>query len=110
MYKSYKLVLKEYIKQEKINFKRDLNSTICARNISNNFDSILREIFFASSIPNDITIIAVGGYGSGLNAPYSDIDLLFLSNNLEDNSKYIEKILYSLWDTVSKISQSVHNE
>ncbi len=110
MRKSYKLVLKEYIKQEKINFKRDLNSTICARNISNNFDSILREIFFASSVPNDIAIIAVGGYGSVLNAPYSDIDLLFLSNNLEDNSKYIEKILYSLWDTGAKISQSVHNE
>jgi [protein-PII] uridylyltransferase len=73
-------------------------------------DSLLRIIFKKTyyKIFNDsdyiFSIIAVGGYGRGELAPYSDLDLLFLlPNNLEKNQnkkteEVIQFILYILWD------------
>ncbi|MDP8254476.1 MAG: [protein-PII] uridylyltransferase [Candidatus Alcyoniella australis] len=46
-------------------------------------------------------LIAVGGYGRGLLAPYSDIDLLFLfadGADVEAGRRLIERTLYPLWD------------
>ncbi|NCT41125.1 MAG: [protein-PII] uridylyltransferase [Alphaproteobacteria bacterium] len=62
-----------------------------------------------SHIPQDIAIIATGGYGREELCPYSDIDLLFLTSNktpktLNDD---IEKFLYQIWDSGIKIGHSV---
>ena len=51
------------------------------------------------------TVVAVGGYGRGMLAPYSDIDLLFL---LPDKSspgmeRVVEALLYVLWDLKQKV-------
>lgn len=58
-----------------------------------------------------ITLIALGGYGRGLLNPYSDVDLLFLTDK---NSSIlpttvtdaIEAILYPLWDLGFKVGHS----
>ena len=56
-----------------------------------------------------ISILAVGGYGRGDMAPYSDVDLLFLTEgNLSELTKTrIESMLYMLWDLKLKVGQSI---
>ena len=58
-----------------------------------------------------ISIIAVGGYGRAEMAPYSDIDLLFLTPYKQTawGETVIESILYLLWDLGLKVGHSVRN-
>ena len=54
------------------------------------------------------TIVAVGGYGRGMLAPFSDVDVLFL---LPDKSppgveKVVEALLYVLWDLKLKVGHA----
>ena len=54
------------------------------------------------------TIVAVGGYGRGMLAPFSDIDVLFL---LPDKpppgvEKVVEALLYVLWDLKLKVGHA----
>lgn len=55
-----------------------------------------------------ITIIAVGGYGRGEMAPYSDIDIGFLTPGKQPPwaEQVIEAMLYTLWDMGLKIGHS----
>src|SRR5271166_6614836 len=54
------------------------------------------------------TILAVGGYGRGMLAPGSDIDLLFLLPNKPTPAveKIVEALLYVLWDLKQKVGHS----
>ncbi|MBY0423729.1 MAG: [protein-PII] uridylyltransferase, partial [Parvularculaceae bacterium] len=55
-------------------------------------------------------VAAVGGYGRGLLAPYSDIDLLFLLAGPEKDLKpLLDFMLYPLWDSGLKIGHSTHS-
>ena len=56
-----------------------------------------------------ICIIAVGGYGRSEMAPFSDIDLLFVTPYKQTawGESVIESILYILWDLKLKIGYSV---
>ena len=58
--------------------------------------------------PRALTILAVGGYGRGMLAPGSDIDLLFLLADEKDaaGAKLIETILYVLWDLKQKVGHA----
>ncbi|MGY2733497.1 [protein-PII] uridylyltransferase [Sphingomonas sp. UYP23] len=55
-----------------------------------------------------ITIIAVGGYGRGEMAPYSDVDVGFLTPWKQSGwtEQVIETILYALWDLGMKVGHS----
>jgi [protein-PII] uridylyltransferase len=54
------------------------------------------------------TIVAVGGYGRGMLAPFSDIDLLFLLPDKPPagTAKVIETLLYVLWDLKQKVGHA----
>jgi len=56
-----------------------------------------------------MAIVAVGGYGRGELAPFSDIDLLFLLpyKQTPHTEQVIEFLLYLLWDLGLKVGQSV---
>ncbi len=56
-----------------------------------------------------ICVIAVGGYGRSEMAPFSDIDLLFITPYKQTawGESVIESILYILWDLKLKIGYSV---
>ncbi|MEM0989922.1 MAG: [protein-PII] uridylyltransferase [Pseudomonadota bacterium] len=58
-----------------------------------------------------LAVIAVGGYGRGEMAPFSDVDLLFLTPYKQTawSESVIESILYCLWDLKLKIGQSTRS-
>ncbi len=61
--------------------------------------------------PAHLSIAATGGYGRGVLAPFSDIDLLFLT--AEDASsqtlKVVEYMLYFLWDLGLKVGHATRS-
>ncbi len=56
-----------------------------------------------------LAVVAVGGFGRGLLAPYSDVDLLFLhSGEAKEAQPLTDFILYPLWDAGLKVGHAVH--
>lgn len=55
-----------------------------------------------------LTLIAVGGYGRAEMAPYSDVDIGFLTPGKQTPwaEQVIESMLYALWDTGLKVGHS----
>src|SRR5690606_6879047 len=55
-----------------------------------------------------LTLIAVGGYGRGEMAPYSDIDIAFITPTKPTAwcEQVIETLLYYLWDLALKVGHS----
>jgi [protein-PII] uridylyltransferase len=77
------------------------------------FDLVTQVIY---PLPNPtsgerLAIIAVGGYGRGELAPYSDIDLLFLLpyKRTPHTEQVVEYLLYLLWDLGLKIGHSTRS-
>ncbi|HEX4186124.1 MAG TPA: [protein-PII] uridylyltransferase [Stellaceae bacterium] len=77
------------------------------------FDLVTGDIY---PLPNPtsgerLAIIAVGGYGRGELAPYSDIDLLFLLpyKRTPHTEQVVEYFLYLLWDLGLKIGQATRS-
>jgi [protein-PII] uridylyltransferase len=77
------------------------------------FDLVTGEIY---PLPNPtsgerLAIIAVGGYGRGELAPYSDIDLLFLLpyKRTPYTEQVVEYLLYLLWDLGLRIGQATRS-
>ena len=78
---------------------------------SENIDKLIRKAHAMSDLCSikDFGIFSVGGYGRGELHPFSDIDLLLLSeSNLStDEQKKIEKFISLLWDLGLDIGHSV---
>lgn len=56
-----------------------------------------------------LTIAAVGGFGRGELAPYSDVDLLFLHpGDAASIRPLLDFVLYPLWDAGLKVGHAVH--
>src|SRR5262249_14287859 len=77
------------------------------------FDLVTGEIYpLANPTSGErLAIVAVGGYGRGELAPYSDIDLLFLLpyKQTPHTEQVVEYLLYLLWDLGLKIGQSTRS-
>ena len=56
-------------------------------------------------------LVATGGYGRGVLAPYSDIDLLFLTEAAPGprSQRVVEYILYLLWDLGLKVGHATRS-
>jgi [protein-PII] uridylyltransferase len=64
-----------------------------------------------NSMPREVALVAVGGYGRSELFPYSDIDLLILTPDEKTQLTIKEPLsmfLRDLWDQGLRISQSVH--
>ena len=59
-------------------------------------------------LAQSLAVVAVGGYGRGTMAPYSDIDLLFLRGAKADAGveAAIQVMLYTLWDLGFKVGHA----
>src|SRR5262249_15425730 len=89
---------------------KDRHGRLCAERLCFMQDAIIRILYdFARqhlypsdnpSVAEHMAIIATGGYGRGLLAPGSDIDLLFLLPYKQTawGESVAEAILYCLWD------------
>ena len=64
-----------------------------------------------STIAEQLVVIAIGGYGRGELAPYSDLDLLFLLSHKRTPwvEQVVETVLYILWDLGLKVGQAVRS-
>ncbi|MEM6488135.1 MAG: [protein-PII] uridylyltransferase [Pseudomonadota bacterium] len=58
-----------------------------------------------------LSVVAVGGYGRGEMAPFSDVDLLFLTpyKRTPWAESVVESVLYLLWDLRLKLGQSTRS-
>lgn len=74
-------------------------------------DIILHYAWHQQTWEDNISLIAVGGYGRGELHPHSDIDLLILMhrNKAEHYRERIEKFLAFLWDIQLQIGHSVRS-
>jgi [protein-PII] uridylyltransferase len=93
----------------------------CAEALSRLMDSIISlayevaaEQLYRSENPSSserMSVVAVGGYGRGLLAPGSDIDLLFLLPYKQTawGESVAEAILYALWDMGLKVGHSTRS-
>ena len=72
-------------------------------------DRQLKEVWESHSIPRDVALAAVGGYGRGQLFPYSDVDLLILLSAPADAvlARKIEELLGTLWDIGIEVGHSV---
>jgi len=102
----------------KAGLEADGNGRNCARALSIFQDELIRLIYdFAAthihrvdnrSAGERMAIVATGGYGRGLMAPHSDVDLLFLLPYKQTpwGESVAEYILYLLWDLGFKVGHA----
>jgi [protein-PII] uridylyltransferase len=100
---------------------RDGNGRRCAAGLSSFQDELVRLVFdytvahlYRAQNPSDaerMAIIATGGYGRGLLAPGSDIDLLFLLPYKQTpwGESVAEAVLYLLWDLGFKVGHATRS-
>ncbi len=72
--------------------------------LSDRMDDAIREL--CVPLPDDVAVVATGGYGQGLLAPHSDIDLLLLSNRRLTASD-VRPVLMPLWDANLRVGHAM---
>ncbi len=73
------------------------------------FDALIRNLY-ADETNLPFALVAIGGYGRGRLAPFSDIDLLFIHANdadLTTVTPLMERCLYVLWDLHVKLGYKI---
>src|SRR4030088_3421348 len=101
---------------------RDRHGRRCAERLCFVQDEIIRILYAAatrhlyrSPIPSGaerMAVVATGGYGRGLMAPESDIDLLFILPYKQTawGEQVAEAILYCLWDMGLKVGHATRSD
>ena len=86
-----------------------------ARRLASLTDGLIAALFDyaceAHNVPKQLALAATGGYGRRVLAPFSDIDLLFLTsgNPNSDTLKAVEFMLYFLWDLGLKVGHATRS-
>lgn len=117
--------LKELVKESRLQARRTLekdgNGRRCAEGLAKFQDELIRLIYdytvhhvYRASMSSEterMAIVATGGYGRGLLAPGSDIDLLFLLPYKQTpwGESVAEYTLYLLWDLGFKVGHATRN-
>jgi [protein-PII] uridylyltransferase len=93
----------------------------CAEGLSAFQDELIRLVYnhtvthvYVADNPSaaeHMSVVATGGYGRGLLAPFSDVDLLFLLPYKQTpwGESVIEYVLYLLWDLGLKVGHATRN-
>ncbi len=99
----------------------DRHGRRCAERLCRTMDTLIHALFdlartrlYPSQNPSEaerMTVVATGGYGRGLLAPGSDIDLLFLLPYKQTawGESIAETILYCLWDMGLKVGHATRS-
>ena len=59
--------------------------------------------------PEDLALAAIGGLSRMELSPFSDIDIIFITNSVEEHKNYITKTIQKLWDNGISVSHSVRS-
>jgi [protein-PII] uridylyltransferase len=98
--------------------QQDGNGRRCAEGLSKFQDELIRLVYdftvahvYRSTNPSNaehMAIVATGGYGRGMLAPFSDVDLLFLLPYKQTpwGESVVEYMLYLLWDLGLKVGHA----
>ena len=99
----------------------DGNGRRCAEGLSHFQDELIRVVYdytvthvYRATNPSSaehMSVVATGGYGRRLLAPFSDIDLLFLLPYKQTpwGESVVEYMLYLLWDLGLKVGHATRN-
>ncbi|RTL71945.1 MAG: [protein-PII] uridylyltransferase [Hyphomicrobiales bacterium] len=114
--------LKDLLRVARSNAARQLeldgSGRRCAEGLSEFMDELIRLVYdytvaniYRSENPSSaerMAVVATGGYGRGLLAPFSDVDLLFLLPYKQTpwGESVVEYILYLLWDIGLKVGHA----
>jgi [protein-PII] uridylyltransferase len=117
--------LKDLLKTARTEAERQLltdgNGRSCAAGLSAFQDALIGVVYDytvtqAYSVMNPsaaehMAVVATGGYGRGLLAPHSDVDLLFLLPYKQTpwGESVVEHVLYLLWDLGLKVGHATRN-
>jgi len=93
-----KAVLKEFSDYQFTQFERGAPVSELIKERAAFIDQFLKKIWKNFIPENAATLIAVGGYGRGELHPYSDIDLLIVCEELEQNQETLCSFITFLWD------------
>src|SRR5712692_4128808 len=116
-----KAVLAESSAKAEVLLLKDRQGGRCAGRLTRMQDDLIRVIYtfatthlYPSLSPSEgerMAIVATGGYGRGLMAPGSDIDLLFLLPYKQTawSEQIAEVILYCLWDMGLKVGHATRS-
>ncbi|MGH6673510.1 MAG: [protein-PII] uridylyltransferase, partial [Xanthobacteraceae bacterium] len=100
---------------------KDRHGRRCAERLCEMHDEIIRILFefvgrklYPPQVPSEaerMAVVATGGYGRGLLAPGSDIDLLFLLPYKQTawGESVAEALLYCLWDMGLKVGHATRS-
>ncbi|MSP49844.1 MAG: [protein-PII] uridylyltransferase [Alphaproteobacteria bacterium] len=101
--------------------EEDKSGPACAAATAYLMDQVARVLFdlaettlFPAANPTEgdrLALVAIGGYGRGELAPFSDLDLLFLLpyKRTPRAEQIVESILYVLWDLGLKVGHAVRS-
>mgnify|MGYP001014048968 FL=1 len=74
-------------------------------------DEWIREVwtsaFEAVKVSKRVALVAVGGYGRGELAPYSDLDIMLIHDGAKNIDDLASEIWYPIWDSGLKLGHSV---
>jgi [protein-PII] uridylyltransferase len=75
------------------------------------FGHAVHEIAGTKGLADPVAIIATGGYGRSMLAPFSDVDLLFLAPDVPSPAtlRVIEFMLYFMWDLGLKVGHATRS-
>jgi [protein-PII] uridylyltransferase len=102
-------------------FDRGEGGLVCARQLARSMDGLVRALHLyvtehvfpagVRSSAEHLALLATGGYGRGVLAPFSDVDLLFLTPWKETPriEQVVEFTLYFLWDLGLKVGHATRS-
>ncbi len=102
-------------------FEAGVSGTLTVQSLSFLVDQIIRAIYdlattrvyrpSTATAGERLSVVAVGGYGRGELAPFSDVDLLFLLPYKQTpwGEQVVEFILYLLWDLGLKVGHATRS-
>jgi [protein-PII] uridylyltransferase len=72
-------------------------------------DACIRDLASDARMPEDVALVALGGYGRGVLVPGSDLDLLILHDpsSTTEVAALAEDLLYPLWDSGLRVGHAV---